>query len=181
MKKIYNLVKESIWDYMKDNVKNIIIYVVALFVAVLPNFISQLNSIELKIRLPIIIIFITVLLVAIINIYIIRKRYIALNKEYNKLLNPPNENVKKFSLGDTVISKLDKESQNPDKMIVFKIQNSEIACRNINGVEKSYIPQELLTAYETSVILSKNESEKQRRINIQNQIQNEINSMYTWE
>ena len=178
MKKIRALVEESIWDYIKDHVKDIISSLAVIFIASLTAFIKQVNSVELKIKLPIIIVLIIILLVAVINVWRLLKKYSILKKEYDKLLNPPNENVKKFSLGDTVILKLDEESQNPNKMIVFKIYNSEIACRNVNGVEKKYIPEELLTADETRMILRKIELEKQRNRNAQNDIINTLGSFY---
>lgn len=175
MKKVSNLLKESVWDYMKDNVKTVIVYGITLFAAVVPNFIGQINSAEIKIRLPIIIIFIISLLVSIINIWIIVKKHNKLKKDYEELLNPYNENVKKFQQGDIVMLKIEKDLENPKKMTVYKILKSEITCRNENGDLNNYVPEELLTNGETSLRFIQIESQQRRIKNQQKEFWDSIN------
>ncbi|OOM75484.1 hypothetical protein [Clostridium sp. BL-8] len=162
MKNINTLLKESVWDYMKDNVKTVIISIITLIIAVIPNFIGQINSVEVKIKLPMIIIFIISLLVAIIIIVRLIKKHNKLKANYEELLNPFNENVKAFHPGDLVILKIEKDFMNPTKMVVNKILRSEIICRNGNGILINYAPEELLTKDETSLILIQNEIAKQK-------------------
>lgn len=162
MGKVFNLLKESIWDYTKDNVKQVIVYIIAVITAVVPNFIKQVNSIELAIKLPIIILFILLLFLIAYNRYTISKKYNALKKENDELLNPDNENVKNFQPGDIVILRLEKDLTFPRKSIVSRILKSEIICRSEDGKLVHYAPEELLTKEETSQVTNRIEYERQK-------------------
>jgi ABC-type multidrug transport system fused ATPase/permease subunit len=180
MKKFGALLKESVWDYMKDNVKSVIASVITVFIAVLPSFIQQINSVELKIRLPIVILFIIILLVTIINIIILFKKYTTLKRDYEEALNPSNKNISKFQQGDIVILKIEKTSKKPKKMVVIKILKSEIICRDESGNLNKYVPEELLTAEETSIRLTEINIEQQRVENEQRELSEAISSFYSY-
>lgn len=161
MKKISILLKESVWDYMKDNVKLIIGNVVTLFIAIAPNFLKQANSVELTIKLPIIVSFIFILFLFVINIIALSKKYNILKKDHEELLNPSNENVKKFQQGDIVILRIEMDLKNPRKLVVSKILKSEIICRNGSNELINYSPEELLTKEETCQVFQKIKTETQ--------------------
>lgn len=180
MKKFGTLLKESVWDYMKDNVKAVIVSAITLFVAVLPSFIHEINSVELKIRLPIVILFIITLLVIIINIIIMFKKYTTLKRDYEEALNPSNENINKFHKGDIVILKIEKTSRKPKKMVVINILRSEIICRDESEIINNYVPEELLTAEETNFRFTEINNEQQRIENEQREQLEAFSSFYNY-
>lgn len=156
------LLKESWWDYMKDNVKSVIEYIIALVISIVPNFIKQINSNEVPIKLSVIITFAIIVLILILKIYKMAKEIKSLKKENYELLNPANENVKKFKPGDTVILKLERDLDNPKKMIVAKILKSEIVCSDENMKLINCVPEQILTKEETDEVLKNIEAKKQR-------------------
>ncbi|GAA0135249.1 hypothetical protein YSY43_20890 [Paenibacillus sp. YSY-4.3] len=155
MRKVWRLFKESIWDLLKDWTKAIISAGVIGLLAILASNVKNASSIEVRVKLSVIIFSSAGLLVILILVVTLFKRQVVLKKLYNELLNPTNENVTKFERGDIVIIKTESQSMKPKRLIVFKVTNSHVYCRYASDTDKviEFAPEELLTKIETETIL----------------------------
>ncbi|URN96223.1 MAG: hypothetical protein NAG76_08340 [Candidatus Pristimantibacillus lignocellulolyticus] len=157
MKKIIKLLKESIWDLMKDSIKPIISSAIIALFAIVISMMKNISNIEMKIRLPYIIFAGAIFTIMTIIIVVVLKSLVNLKIMNNELLNPENENVKKFQLGDIVIIKTEEHSKTPEMLTVAKITSSSIHCRYPSDKTKiiEFTPEELLTKDETEEVKQK--------------------------
>ncbi|MCU6708079.1 hypothetical protein M6D81_05075 [Paenibacillus sp. J5C_2022] len=97
MKIIVDFIKDTVWDILKDHAKPIVSSIILLLLASGTAFIKKISTIVIELKLPYVIVFLTILIVLVLVILHISKKYLALLK------TPENRNVNKFELGDLVI------------------------------------------------------------------------------
>jgi len=161
MNRIIKLLKETIWDFIKDNLKLIMGNIISLLIALVPNYISTVSYLEVKVKVPIIIFFVFVFVMLIVDIFVLLKKCNSLKGENEELKNPKNENVGRFFKGDIVILKIEKDLPDPTKLSVYKVTNSEVICRNNKVNLVNYSPEELLTKTETEKLFQEKEYRRQ--------------------
>lgn len=149
MQSIVKLLKESVGDLLKDNVKTVIISLATASVPFILSLFTTLNNIELTFNLPVVIGAISVLIILAFVIVQILNRNKALKKENYELQHPENQNVNKFNKGDIVIRKIEANNSSAKTFSVMSKTRSEIECRKMDGQVISFAPEELLTAAET--------------------------------
>ncbi|WP_249861035.1 hypothetical protein [Paenibacillus konkukensis] len=148
MKKLcrFNLrIHNTVWDILKDHAKPIVSSIILLLIASGTAFIKKISTIVIELKLPYVIAFLTILIVLVLVILHISKKYLALLK------TPENRNVNKFELGDLVIFKADEDSMKPETLTVADKTKTKIICRYASNKDKvlSISPEELLTKVET--------------------------------
>lgn len=107
------------------------------------------------------------------------KKYNDLKEAYDELLEPPNENVQRFKVGDAVILKMEKGLDNPEQMIVTKLLKSEIECRDYKRELNTFKPEELLTAVDTQNLLLRIELENKRKLEEEERREKEFLDSFT--
>lgn len=173
-KKVKLFIKETLLDFLKDNLKWILsIVTLFIFSPAVIKF-TKIASKKLVIGLPIILATGSVLLVMLILIIMLHRENKKLKDAIEDLKNPFNANVNKFFQGDLVILKSEKDLPNPPIMSVYKIHKSEIECRRNNELI-NYSPEELFTKDETYKILDERENEMRRNQEAYNNIFKEYN------
>lgn len=162
MKLVKKLTKEVIWDFLKDNAKAAVSFLIVYIVTIGLSLFKKISTITLKINIPFLLfIFITNVLL-IYLVVLTRKKYMGIKQEIEAYKNPENSNVKKFKQGDIVILRSKKDMPVPEKLSVYKISKSEIICRNSQSKLTSYTPEELLTSEETNIVFMRIERARQQ-------------------
>lgn len=177
MKIIVDFIKDTVRDIFKDHAKPIISSLILLLLASGTAFIKKISTIVIDLKLPYIIFFLTILIVLVLIILYISKKYLALLKI------PDNKNVNKFELGDLVFFKTDEDSLKPEALTVVEKTKTKINCRYVSNRDKvlSFSPEELLTKVETERAMEKIKI-KQQRIKEEERARNErwINNFKEW-
>lgn len=161
MKRIMKLLNDTVWDFVKENLKLVIGNAIAIIIALLPNVIKRINSVELKINLAFVFFISFIFLIFIINIMLLAKKYKAIKSANEEFKNPANKNVNKYQRGDIVILKAEVDLPYPPKLSVYRIEKAEIVCRNKKGDLINYSPEELLTNSETEQVFREIEYRRQ--------------------
>ncbi|BES65826.1 hypothetical protein SANA_22650 [Gottschalkiaceae bacterium SANA] len=157
MEELFEVIRESV----NENFKAAIKYVLLLMLGPVSNFIESIKSIEITIKLPIIIGFVAVVTILVIKMFDLKKKNGELKLENEELQNPANDNVNKFKPGEVVILRIEENLSSPRKLSVIRKTKSEIVCRDNKCGITNYSPEELLTSSETDQVFQKIEYERQ--------------------
>ncbi|GEM_PF-4313995 len=162
MKFIKDSLLGGIQDFIKENIKTVIIFIfttsgIGAIVALLRDKIFTTN---IHINLGIIIAVAVVYIISIIFICLLITKNRKFVKEIYNLKNPENDNVKNFKVGNIVLLKIQKDYPVPPKLSVCKIHTNEIECRDSSGKTLKYSPEELLTEFESKTIFDRIDAER---------------------
>lgn len=160
MKNIVKLIKESIWDLLKDNVKTVLISLVTASIPFILSLFTSLKRIKLTFNLPVVIGAISILIILALVIVQMLNRNKALKKENYELQHPENPKVNKFSKGDIVIRKIEIDNSSAKTFSVMSKTRSEIECRSKDERVIRFAPEELLTAAESKEALERSRLRK---------------------